>query len=374
MTRVVIVGAGPAGFAVAGALLESSDVTIDLIDRDNRPDALLRHGPSAGTERLRDVARQVDAVLGDSRVTYHGGVEVGDRIPVEDLRSAADAVVLASGGPHDLPLDVAGSDSVGVGTLTHVEAWLAGSPDAHPDELDLAMDTALLVGISPRTLGVARVLCGEVPDDVPPVVAERLRASRIRHVQMVDPRPAAEVGLPDCLPGRLVVRTGLQPLGVVGRNRARALRCIAPRDSAGRLVTEDLRAQLLLRPQTTASRWRGFDEQEGHIANDGARVLVNGVPQTGLYTAGWAAHSPGAQRSHRQDAAAVAAAIRADLPATSAPGTELADVLARHGVTAVGLGGWSAVAATAALLDRFATEGTLPIADYGDLLENADDD
>ena len=79
--RIAVVGAGPAGFAVSSALLADSslDVTVDLIDRAARPDALLRYGPAAGVRRLRDIARSVDAVLRDTRVTYFGNVDIAAR-------------------------------------------------------------------------------------------------------------------------------------------------------------------------------------------------------------------------------------------------------------------------------------------------------
>ena len=152
----------PAGFAVASALLADTglDVKIDLVDRAVLPDGLLRHGPAAGAQRLRDVARGIDAALGDGRLTYYGDVNVGAGLSLEELRSSADAVVLATGAPQDLPLQIAGRDSVGIGTVSHVEAWLAGNADVEVDELDLAMDTAVLFGVSPETLRVAEVLCG----------------------------------------------------------------------------------------------------------------------------------------------------------------------------------------------------------------------
>ncbi|MDT5001172.1 MAG: ferredoxin/flavodoxin---NADP+ reductase [Mycobacterium sp.] len=167
--RVVIAGAGPAGFAVASAVLADTglDVKIDLVDRAVLPDGLLRHGPAAGAQRLRDVARGIDAALGDGRLTYYGDVDVGAGLSLEELRSSADAVVLATGAPQDLHLQIAGRDSVGIGTVSHVEAWLAGNADVEVDELDLAMDTAVFFGVSPETLRVAEVLCGRTPAEVP---------------------------------------------------------------------------------------------------------------------------------------------------------------------------------------------------------------
>lgn len=374
--RVAIVGAGPAGFAVATALLDDDglDVEIDLVDRAALPDGLLRHGPASGAQRLRDVARGVDEILGDSRVTYYGGVVIGSALPLDDLRVTAEAVVLATGAPHDLPLAVAGHDSVGIGTVSHVQAWLAGNRDVEVDELDVAMDSAVLIGISKETLRIAEVLCGHTPSGLPDEVFSRLATSKIRHVQLVDPRHDPGLsGIPEGAPN-LVVRTGLTPVGVVGRNRARALRCIHRPDEYGRVVSVDLRAQLLLRPRANLFCWHGIDEKQGHVAHRDGRVLVGSAPTAGLYVAGWAGRGPADPGSHAEDAATVLTALRTDLHTLPCPRKTLAQALGEHGLTATGLDGWSAAAATDALLDRFEGEGAAPLADYEALVEQVDED
>lgn len=374
--RIAVVGAGPAGFAASAALLADTtlDIGIDLIDRPALPDGLLRHGPAAGAERLRKVARDVDAVLGDRRVTYFGNIVIGSALPLNELRSASDAVVLATGAPRDLPLSVAGSNSVGIGTVSHVEAWLSGSTDVEVDELDLAMDSAVIVGISTETLRVAEVLCGHAPRDVSDEVFSRLATSKLRHVQMVDPRQHSESFVPQGGPANLVVRAGLTPVGVVGRNRARALRCVHRPDRHGRVVSEDLRAQLLLRPRAELFCWKRIDEDQGHVAHRRGRVLIGATPTPGLYVAGWAGRAPADKGSHAGDAAAVVAAIHGDLDALSRPSKTLPDALTEHDIKASSLNGWSAEASTEVLLDRFAGEGTAPLADYEVLVEQVDED
>ena len=361
MTVVAVVGAGPAGFAVTSALLESTDVQVVILERSERPDALLRHGPASGVQRLRDVAGEVDRVLGDDRVTYFGDVEVGAVVPLTELQHAAHAVVLATGHPDDLPLDLAGGDSVGVGTVSHVEAWLAGSADVDVDELDLDMDTAVVIGVSGETVRIAEVLCGTVPDGVTGKVAKRLADSRIRNVQLVDPRPTSEISVPENIPENVSVHPEHTPIGIVGRNRARALRCVRRPDRDGRVLVKDFRAQLLLRPRADARQ----------LAHEVGRVTVKGVPQTALYVAGWAARSPMAKGSHADDAAAVVDAILADTDSFVAPRHTLDEILANRTEKR---GGWSAVAATEVLLDRFAGEGTLPLADYEALYDQVDED
>ncbi len=376
MIRVAIVGAGPAGFAVAGALLGQSgfELAIDLIDRAVRPDALLRHGPAAGSERLRAVARDVDEVLGDSRVTFVGAVDVGEQVTLDDVRTCADAVVLATGSPADSALGIAGGDSVGVGTVSHLEGWLSGSADVAVDELDLAMDTAVVIGASPAGVRAAETLCGRVPEGTAAEPATRIGERRIRYVQLIDPRSLAELPLPEGPPDNLVVHAAMRPIGLVGRNRVRAVRCLRRGDRNGMVVTEDLRGQLVLRPHGESFPWPGLDHRDGHLDHAGGRVLAAGRPVAGLYVTGWAGRTPRGGGSHLEDAAGVVAAIDADIATLARPSRHLEALLQRRGVSAARLDRWSAVAATDELLDRFAGEGTLPLADYDALLEEVDED
>jgi hypothetical protein len=374
--QVAVVGSGPAGFSIAAALLADAelDVTVDLIDRAALPDGQLRHGPAAGEQRLKDVAQQVDSVLADKRVRYLGSVEVGGSLPLDELRNSFHAVVLASGAPLDLPLAIAGRDSVGVGTLSHVEAWLSGSVDVAVAELDLDMDTAVLFGIASETLRIATVLCGKTPSGVAPAAAERLSHNNLRYVQLIDSRSLSEIGDLGSLPENVVARGALTPVGIVGRNRARAVRCVHRPDLYGRVVTEDLRAQLLLRPRAATSAWQGLDHDGDHIAQVDSRVLSGGRPVTGLYVAGWAGRTPSGTGSHAVDAAAVVSAIRADHAGLPDPAGQVDEVLAARGVVPSASRGWSAVAATDVLLERFAGEGCSPLADYDQLVEQVEDD
>lgn len=357
---------------MASALLDDADLTvgIDFVERAAKPDGLLRHGPVAGVQRLHDVAARVDAILADDRVRFFGSIDVGEDLDLAELRRHAHAVVLTTGAPQDLALDVAGQDSVGVGTVSHLEAWLAGSADVDVDELDLAMDTAVFIGASAESIRAAEALCGRVRRDLPAAVGERLADSKLRHVQVVDSRSEAALDLPDALPENLVLRTELTPVGVVGRNRARALRCLRAADRDGRVISEDIRAQLLMRPRTTTFPWTDLRGTQGFIAHDGSRVLRGGTPLPGLYVAGWAGRGPSECGSHQRDAAAVLAAVREDGSTLSSPDGDLAD----RAATSDELGVWSAVRATSELLERFSGEGRAPKVDYEELIEQVDDD
>src|SRR5262249_47817116 len=157
-----------------------------------------------------------------------------------------------------------------------------------------------------------------------------LAASNVRHVQIVDTRTPSDATPPTPGPANLVIHTGLTPVGIVGRNRARALRCLRSPDSHGRQISEDLRAQLLLRPRALATTWCGLKLTDGPLPHIDGRVVTGGGPIPGLYAAGWAGRAPHGRGSHADDAAAVVAALRTDVGSLHRQHGTLANTLAQH--------------------------------------------
>ncbi|GAA0616816.1 hypothetical protein GCM10009547_18660 [Sporichthya brevicatena] len=298
-----MVGAGPAGLAVVEALLarSTSSLAVAWLERSPRPDAMLRHGPAPGPAVLRGVAHRLAAVLADPRVRFRGNVSVGTDLSWNELCDRCTAVVAATGAPADRPLAIPGADAVGVGTLTYLRAARAGSADTYTPAIDPVVDTA--VALEPTAADVSDLLA-EVP--------------------------------------RVELLAGVELVGIVGRNRARAVR-VAERGPDGRLHIRDQRAQLVLRP---------------HDPGAGDALPAD------VLRAGWAGRDPVAGGSHREDAAAVADAV---LGADPVPAAGLPDL-------GTGLGSWDPIAEVKTLLARFAGEGTRPLADYDALLADADDD
>jgi hypothetical protein len=103
-------------------------------------------------------------------------------------------------------------------------------------------------------------------------------------------------------------------------------------------------------------------------------VLIGEAPAAGLYVAGWAGRAPSDKGSHFDDAAAVVAAIHADIHTLSRPRHTLADALVERSIAASGVDGWSAVEAINVLLGRLAGEEKAPLVDYGALVDQVDED
>jgi ferredoxin--NADP+ reductase len=97
------------------------------------------------------------------------------------------------------------------------------------------------------------------------------------------------------------------------------------------------------------------DERSGTVPNDAGRVLRDGAPSAGEYTAGWIKRGPtGVVGTNKHDARETVAALLADAAAgTLRPGgdvDDLVDTLVARGVEPVLLSHWRAIDAAEAAL------------------------
>lgn len=199
--RIAVVGAGPAGFYTAAALLAQGgeaglDLRIDILDRLPTPYGLVRFGVAPDHPKIKEVVRVFERVALDPRVRFLGNLELGSDLSVADLAAHYDQTVFAVGGQSDRRLGIPGEDLAGSHSSTALVAWYS----AHPDFLDLPVDlsctAAAVVGAGNVAVDVARIL-GRNPEDLAATdisddALERLRASRIRDVHFLVRRGPAQ--------------------------------------------------------------------------------------------------------------------------------------------------------------------------------------
>ena len=160
MRHVVIVGSGPAGYYTAEACqkLFGDEVRVDIIDRLPVPYGLIRSGVAPDHQSIKAVSRRYEATASADNVRFVGNVSVGKDVSIADLRALYDAVVLATGAPHDRPLGIPGDDLPGVIGSAAFVGWYNG----HPDFADLAPPLhgpgAVVIGAGNVALDVARIL------------------------------------------------------------------------------------------------------------------------------------------------------------------------------------------------------------------------
>jgi ferredoxin--NADP+ reductase len=114
---IVVVGAGPAGMAVANQFSKSGHRVI-ILNRDCKVGGLAEYGIFPSKHRLRTgLQKTYREVLSRPNVFYFGNVSVGrnKELTVEELRGlGADAIVFATGAQGTKTIGVEGDDAAGV--------------------------------------------------------------------------------------------------------------------------------------------------------------------------------------------------------------------------------------------------------------------
>jgi glutamate synthase (NADPH/NADH) small chain len=109
---VAVVGAGPAGLAVA-AELNKSGHTVTVYERDEGPGGLMRFGvPDA--KLPKSVIDRRTALLEAEGVRFEYGVDVGRDVTAAELRERHDALVVAIGSRVHRDVDVEGRELDGI--------------------------------------------------------------------------------------------------------------------------------------------------------------------------------------------------------------------------------------------------------------------
>jgi len=114
---IVVVGAGPAGMAVANQFSKNGHRVI-ILNRDCKVGGLAEYGIFPSKHRLRTgLQKTYREVLSRPNVFYFGNVSVGrnKELTVEELRGlGADAIVFATGAQGTKTIGVEGDDAAGV--------------------------------------------------------------------------------------------------------------------------------------------------------------------------------------------------------------------------------------------------------------------
>jgi ferredoxin--NADP+ reductase len=196
--RVAIIGAGPAGFYAAGALLNQRDLRIgvDLFERLPAPYGLVRYGVAPDHQKIKTVTRVFDRTASSAGFRFFGNVEFGRDLTRADLHRHYDAIIYAIGSQGDRQLGIPGEELAGSISSTAVVGWYNGHPDYTDLVVDLSGENAVVIGIGNVALDVARILASTpeelAPTDITPYAEEQLAASRIRDIYVLARRGPAQ--------------------------------------------------------------------------------------------------------------------------------------------------------------------------------------
>ncbi|MBW0144188.1 FAD-dependent oxidoreductase [Sphingomicrobium clamense] len=160
MRHFAIVGSGPAGYYTAEALVKAygGEARVDIIDKLPVPYGLIRFGVAPDHQSIKKVSMRYDKVAESDTVRFRGNVAVGDAVSVDELRELYDAVVMATGAPHDRSLGIPGEDLDGVMGSAAFVGWYNGHPDFADLDPPLKTNHAVVIGAGNVALDVARIL------------------------------------------------------------------------------------------------------------------------------------------------------------------------------------------------------------------------
>ena len=382
MRHIAIIGSGPAGYYTAEAAQKhwGDDVRIDIFDSLPVPYGLIRTGVAPDHQSIKGVSRRYEAVALSGNVRFLGNVMIGRDISVEELQSLYDAVVLATGAPHDKKLGLEGEERGNVFGSAAFVGWYNGHPNFAQLDPDLSGRTAVVIGNGNVALDVARILAKTRAEfagsDIVGHALDTLEKSRIErivilgrrgphqiamtpkelgelaHLERACPR-VEQADLPeegeDALlePGQRKSVTHLRgfaaipeahrddkpieiefdffaaPKAILGGDKVEGVEVERTRLDGGRAVGTGeiytIPADLVVACigyQTSPIPGVPFEESAGRFANDEGRILP------GLYCVGWARRGPsGTIGTNRPDGFAIVERIAEDFAAGTVSGS-----------------------------------------------------
>jgi ferredoxin--NADP+ reductase len=374
MRHIAIIGSGPAGYYTAEAAQKQwgDGVRIDVFDMLPVPYGLIRTGVAPDHQSIKGVARRYEATAMCENCRFVGNVMIGRDVSVAELQELYDAVVLATGAPHDRKLGLPGENLPNVYGSAAFVGWYNGHPLFANLDPDVSGHTAVVIGMGNVALDVARILCKTREEfagsDIVSHALDVLEGSKIRRIVIlgrrgphqimmtpkelgelshlaraaprVDPEDLPEEGEDTLLePGLRKSVTHLRsfaaipeshyadtpieiefdffasPTALIGTDRVEGIEVERTTVEAGRAVgtgeTYVIPASLVVACigyQTSRIPGVPFDERAGRFPNDEGRILP------GLYCVGWARRGPsGTIGTNRPDGFSVIERIVEDI-------------------------------------------------------------
>lgn len=201
MRHIAIIGSGPAGYYTAEAAQKKfgDDVRIDVIDRLPVPFGLIRFGVAPDHQSIKAVSDRYEKVALSQYVRFVGNVTVGKNVSIDELQGLYDAVILATGAPNDLKLDIPGADLPGVFGSAAFVGWYNGHPDFADLKPPLDGKHVVVIGNGNVALDVARILSKTRAEfggsDIVGHALELLEHSRIEDITILGRRGPHQIAM-----------------------------------------------------------------------------------------------------------------------------------------------------------------------------------
>lgn len=191
--RIAIVGAGPAGFYAAEALMKSElPCEVDMYEQLPSPYGLVRYGVAPDHPLLKKPIQVYEKIAAEPAFRLLANVTVGRDIKVEELKELYDAVLYSFGAQSDRLMGIDGENLAGCHSATDFVGWYNGHPHFRHLQFDLSGRVAVIIGQGNVAADLVRMLLKE-PDelaetDIAGHALEMLRSSNIQEVHVVGRR------------------------------------------------------------------------------------------------------------------------------------------------------------------------------------------
>ncbi|MBB4860117.1 ferredoxin--NADP+ reductase [Novosphingobium chloroacetimidivorans] len=201
MRHIAIVGSGPAGYYTAEAALKQwgDDVRVDVYDSLPVPFGLIRSGVAPDHQSIKAVSRRYEATALTGNVRFLGNVTIGRDVTIPELEALYDAVVLATGAPHDRKLGLPGEELRNVFGSAAFVGWYNGHPGFARLDPHLAHHTAVVIGNGNVALDVARILAKSQDEfagsDIVAHALDALQEARIERIVILGRRGPHQIAM-----------------------------------------------------------------------------------------------------------------------------------------------------------------------------------
>ena len=190
--KVVIVGAGPAGYFAAQALqsaeLDGKTFAIDMIEKLPTPWGLVRSGVAPDHPKIKSVSKVFEKIATQEGFRLIGNVELGRDISLAELEEMYDAVIIATGSTVGRKLGIPGEELANSISAADFVPWYNAHPEYKNLEVDLSNQVAVVIGAGNVAIDVARMLALNPkeldPTDTAQYALDKLHNSAIRQVHL----------------------------------------------------------------------------------------------------------------------------------------------------------------------------------------------
>jgi len=188
--KIAVVGAGPAGYFAAQALLNLQNdervFAIDMIERLPTPWGLVRSGVAPDHPKIKTVAKVFEKIAADPNFRLYANVEIGNDVEISQLMKKYDAVIIATGSSLGKKLGIPGEELYGSMSAADFVPWYNAHPDFADLDVPLDCETAVVIGAGNVAMDVARMLALDPseldPTDTADHAIDAFKKSAVRDV------------------------------------------------------------------------------------------------------------------------------------------------------------------------------------------------